>query len=43
MLLAPQETPIFLFQPFTQECWLGLVWKLKERIEALEGVVGEFI
>jgi hypothetical protein len=23
-------------QPFTPECWQGLVWKLKERIEALE-------
>ncbi len=26
-------------QPFTMACWQGLVWKLKERVEVLEGKV----
>lgn len=30
-------------QPETMTCWGGLVMKLKERIEALEGVVGKYI
>lgn len=30
-------------KPFTEECWRGFVWKLHERLEALEGVVLKYM